>query len=94
MGIDSMLPHFANPVEYKRARLVIDRAEGVYFWDTQGNRYLDAVAGVMVANVGYGRKEIIDAMRAQMGKLAYDFLSHRTGTRSCRQHDRLMSEGT
>ena len=76
MEIDSMLPPFANPVEYKRTPLVIDRADGVYFWDTHGNRYLDAVAGVMVVNVGYGRREIIDAMKAQMDKLTYNFLSY------------------
>jgi len=76
METDFMLPHFANPVEYQRTPLIIERAEGVYFWDTLGNRYLDGVAGVMVVNVGYGRREIIDAMKAQMDKLTYNFLSY------------------
>ncbi len=51
------------------APLVIDRGEGVYVWDEQGNRYLDAIAALWFANVGYGRQEIVDAVAAQMAKL-------------------------
>jgi adenosylmethionine-8-amino-7-oxononanoate aminotransferase len=49
--------------------LLIDRAEGVYIWDTNGRRYLDACAGLWYCNVGYGRTEIIDAVAAQMRKI-------------------------
>ncbi len=76
VGTDAVLPSFANPVEYGRRPLVIDRAEGVHFWDTEGRRYIDGVAGVMVVNVGYGNKEIIEVMKSQIDKLAYNFLSY------------------
>ena len=36
--------------------LVLDRAEGVTVWDADGNRYLDAIAGLWYCNVGYGRR--------------------------------------
>lgn len=51
--------------------LVIDRAEGVYVWDESGHRYLDAHAGLWLANVGYGRHEILDAMDRQARRLAW-----------------------
>ncbi len=50
--------------------LVVDRAEGVYLWDEQGRRYLDATASLWYCNVGYGRREIADAAAAQLRKLA------------------------
>jgi adenosylmethionine-8-amino-7-oxononanoate aminotransferase len=76
METTSILPHFANPIEFRKSVLVIDRADGVYFWDSSGKRYLDGVAGVMVVNVGYGNREIIEAMKRQMDKLCYNFLSY------------------
>ena len=32
---------------------IIDRAEGIYMWDTTGNQYLDGCSGAVVANIGY-----------------------------------------
>jgi adenosylmethionine-8-amino-7-oxononanoate aminotransferase len=72
----AILPSFANPVEYGRKPLVIDRAEGVYFWDTKGRRYIDGGAGTAVVNVGYGNKEIIEVMKSQIDKLTYNYLSY------------------
>src|SRR6266852_8394618 len=72
---ENILPHFANPASYRNSQITIDRAEGVYFWDTSGKRYIDGVAQVMVVNAGHGRKEIIDAMKAQLDRYSYNFLS-------------------
>jgi len=52
-------------------RRVISRADGVWLWDTDGNRILDAMAGLWCVNVGHGRMEIADSVRAQMGELSY-----------------------
>ncbi len=49
--------------------LVIERGEGVYVYDTAGNRYLDGTASLWYCNVGYGRTEIVDAVAAQMRQL-------------------------
>jgi putrescine aminotransferase len=53
----------------ERGELVIDRGEGVYVWDEQGRRYLDATAALWYCNVGYGRTEIADAVAAQITTL-------------------------
>jgi adenosylmethionine-8-amino-7-oxononanoate aminotransferase len=50
--------------------LTLARGEGSHIWDTEGNRYLDATAGLWFANVGHGRTEIADAVAAQLGQLA------------------------
>ncbi|MGE5460982.1 MAG: aspartate aminotransferase family protein, partial [Solirubrobacterales bacterium] len=49
---------------------VVDRGEGVYIWDEQGRRYLDATAALWYCNVGYGREEIADAAAAQLRRLS------------------------
>jgi adenosylmethionine-8-amino-7-oxononanoate aminotransferase len=50
-------------------QLVIDRAQGSYVWDEDGNKYLDAHGGLWLTNVGYGRQEIVEAMHKQSEKL-------------------------
>jgi len=49
--------------------IVLERGEGVWLWDDQGNRYLDGSASLWYCNVGHGRAEIADAVAAQMKKL-------------------------
>jgi len=53
----------------KRGEFVLERAEGVWVWDDQGRRYLDASASLWYSNVGHGRSEIVDAVKRQMSKL-------------------------
>lgn len=49
---------------------VIARGEGAHVWDRDGNRYLDATAGLWFTNVGHGRAELADAAAAQIRKIA------------------------
>ena len=51
--------------------LLIERADGCFVWDSEGHRYLDAMAGLWCVNVGYGRKRIADAVYRQMQQLPY-----------------------
>jgi L-2,4-diaminobutyrate transaminase len=50
---------------------VITSGEGVYVRDDRGRRYLDAFAGLYCVNIGYGRREIADAIHEQAKSLAY-----------------------
>ncbi len=54
-----------------RGTRIIERAEGVYIYDSTGKKYLDAFAGLWCVNVGYGRKSIADAAYRQMQELPY-----------------------
>jgi adenosylmethionine-8-amino-7-oxononanoate aminotransferase len=67
---DTRLWHpFADMGSVRSNELVIERGDGVWVWDGEGNRYLDATASLWYANVGHGRHEIADAVAAQMAKL-------------------------
>lgn len=52
-------------------RRIIVRGDGVWLWDSEGNRILDGMAGLWCVNVGHGRPEIIDAVRSQMSEISY-----------------------
>ena len=56
---------------YNRFPIVIDRGEGVYLYDTDGNKYLDFFAGIAVSGIGYGNKTYTDALHAQVDKLTH-----------------------
>jgi len=47
------------------ARPRIDRAEGIYMWDTTGRRYIDASSGPVACNIGYGNRRVIDVLQRQ-----------------------------
>jgi len=50
---------------------VITRANGVYLWDSEGEKLLDGMAGLWCVNLGYGRQELVDAAARQMSQLPY-----------------------
>src|SRR5262245_59798445 len=50
---------------------VITKAEGTYLHDSEGNKILDAFAGLWCVNVGYGRKELADVAYKQLLELPY-----------------------
>ena len=47
------------------------RGEGCYLEDARGNRLFDANAGLWCVNIGYGREEMVEAIRRQAGRLSY-----------------------
>jgi taurine--2-oxoglutarate transaminase len=55
----------------KVAPLAVDHAEGVYFYTTDGTRYLDFNSQLMGVNIGHGDKRVIDAIAKQGEKLPY-----------------------
>lgn len=68
--------HLLHPVSnLKQVRengpLVLARGEGVYLWDTDGNQYIDAFAGLWNVNVGHGRHELAVAAADQIDDVAF-----------------------
>jgi len=45
--------------------LIIERGEGCYLIDTEGNRYIDGVSSLWVLVHGHGKKELVDALQTQ-----------------------------
>ena len=54
---------------YKPLDVVLTRGEGVYVWDTDGNRYLDCLSAYSAVNQGHCHPKILAAMVEQAGKL-------------------------
>ncbi|MGI4879993.1 MAG: aspartate aminotransferase family protein [Janthinobacterium lividum] len=50
---------------------IVDRAEGVYIYDTNGKQYLDGSAGAMTVSIGHGVREVVDAMLEQAHKASF-----------------------
>ena len=62
-----------SPVFYRdltRAFPEIARGEGVYLFDTEGRRYLDACGGAYVANVGHGVEDIAAAVGGEAARVS------------------------
>lgn len=57
-------------------RPVVARAEGIYFWDRDGRRYIDGSSGAMVANIGHGNPRVLAAMRRQMEEATFAYRLH------------------
>ena len=51
---------------YNRYPVVLDHGEGVYLYDTEGNKYLDFAAGIAVHALGYGNQEYNQALKTQI----------------------------
>ncbi len=60
---------FADMGSVSQSELLIERGEGVWVWDSEGNRYLDGTASLWYANIGHGRTEVVEAVARQMRKL-------------------------
>jgi taurine--2-oxoglutarate transaminase len=49
----------------------VEKAEGIYFWDYEGNRYSDMSSQLVNMNLGFGNKEIGEAIKAQVDQFCF-----------------------
>jgi putrescine---pyruvate transaminase len=69
--VGSLWHPFADMGAVERdGEFVIARGEGAHVFDADGNRYLDATAGLWFTNVGHGRSELADAAQRQLRTVA------------------------
>ena len=67
-----LVPHFTKGSAWNADDLVvIERGEGCYVWDADGNKYLDGLAGLFCTNLGHGRGDLTAAAAKQMDKLGF-----------------------
>ena len=70
LSVETTLWHpFADMAEVAGHEFTVARGEGVWVFDDEGRRYLDAAAGLWYCHVDHGRREIADAVAAQMARL-------------------------
>ncbi len=56
---------------YNRFKIVLDKGDGVYLYDTDGKQYLDFASGIAVFALGYNHKEYNDGLKSQIDKLIH-----------------------
>src|SRR5260364_341953 len=64
------MPMTANR-RFKKTPMFFSAAEGMYYATPDGRRVLDAIAGLWCVNAGHCHPRIVEAIRAQAGKLDY-----------------------
>jgi adenosylmethionine-8-amino-7-oxononanoate aminotransferase len=63
--------HHISPYREEGAPMIVEKGEGSWVTDHQGNRFLDGMSGLWCVNVGYGREELAEAASEQLKKMAY-----------------------
>jgi len=63
------MTHLMNT--YGRLPVAFERGHGVWLWDTQGKRYLDALSGIAVSGVGHAHPRLVQAIAAQAGRIIH-----------------------
>lgn len=61
---------------------VIEKASGVYIYDTDGKQYLDFSSQLVCVNIGHGHPKVIQAVREQMEKVSYVYPGMTTSVRA------------
>ena len=61
----TMMPNYGTPP------IALDHGHGVRVWDTDGNEYLDFVAGIAVSSLGHAHPAVVDAVTEQVGRIAH-----------------------
>lgn len=75
--------------DFVRNPLLMARAEGVWYEDVNGKRYLDALSGIYVVGVGHGNRRIIDAVKEQMELMSFSPVMHGSNPGAVRLANRL-----
>jgi putrescine aminotransferase len=68
--------HFLHPfTDFKglarKGSRIIERADNIYLWDSDGAKILDAMSGLWCVNVGYGQQALVEAAAKQMQQLPF-----------------------
>lgn len=89
--------HFLHPFTdfgalAKKGSRIITKAEGIYLWDSDGHKILDAMSGLWCVNVGYGQQSLIDAATRQMKELPFYNAFFQTSTPPAIELAELLSQ--
>jgi 4-aminobutyrate--pyruvate transaminase len=73
--VEALLHPVTNLLSHRgTGPLVLERAEGIYVYDSAGKRYIEGLAGLWCTGLGYGNKELVETAREQMSRLSFTHL--------------------
>ncbi len=89
--------HFLHPFTdfqslAKKGSRIIQRADNIYLWDSEGHKILDAMSGLWCVNVGYGQQVLVDAAARQMKELPFYNAFFQTATVPAIELAELLAE--
>ncbi|HBH52341.1 MAG TPA: aspartate aminotransferase family protein [Planctomycetaceae bacterium] len=64
--------------EWSKQPLIMEKADGVLYWDIHGKRYLDGIAGIYSVAVGHNNRRVIEAIQQQLNVLHFSPPMHGT----------------
>src|SRR5438874_4651798 len=71
LSMDEYWMPFTPNRDFKHDPKMVVRAEGMYLWSDRGDKILDGSSGLFCVNAGHGRREIADAVGAQLRELDF-----------------------
>ena len=72
-------PYTNLALHEQQGPLVIDRGEGIYVWDDAGNKYIEGLAGLWCASLGFSEPRLVEAAVKQFERLPFSHsFAHRT----------------
>jgi len=66
-----MVLDFRQMKNFLAEPLVMARAEGVWYWDVRGRRYLDGISGIFTVNVGHANPRVTAALHRQIDQICF-----------------------
>ena len=75
-------PFFSWSVKGQASPIPVERAEGIYFWDTDGKRYIDFSSQLMNTNIGHQHPKVVKAIQDQAAKLCFVHPGNTTAVRA------------
>ena len=67
----NLLPHYTKGKAWRSDFPIMEAGTGCYVTDTEGNEYLDGLAGLFCSNLGHGRSDLAAVAMKQMEQLAF-----------------------
>jgi len=91
--IETVIHPYTNLDAFRKTGpLILDRGEGIRVWDTDGNEYIEGMAGLWCTALGYSEQELIDAATEQMGQLPFTHVfSGKTHEKAAELAERLKA---
>lgn len=91
LGSEQLIPRVLS----RYSPVTVDRGEGVYLWDTSGERWLDFTSGIAVTNTGHAHPKVVEAIQEQAGKMIHaqaNILAHEPMLKLSREITATMPE--
>ncbi|HZS91286.1 MAG TPA: aminotransferase class III-fold pyridoxal phosphate-dependent enzyme [Chloroflexota bacterium] len=90
-AVRHLMVDFTQMKAFAEDPLILERGEGIRLTDDRGRVYIDGASGVLTSNLGHANRDIVDAVAAQLGRLAFGAPTAATTTRALELVERMRA---